>query len=127
MLGTRPDLAFSVSVVSCYASNQNSGHWQAVKRIFCYIRGTLSLQLTYRVELSNLQGYVDADRARDKDTCWSTSGDIFNVGSEAISWLSKRQLIVDLSSCQAKYMGQTQGTKEAVWLNLVLNKLSMPS
>lgn len=112
MLGTRPDLAFSVSVVSRYASNPNPRHWQAVKRIFRYIRGTLSLQLTYRGKLSNLEGYTDADCAGDYDTRRSTSGYIFNVGNGAISWSSKRQPTVALSSCKAEYMGQTQPQKK---------------
>ena len=114
MLSTRPDLAFSISVVSRYVSNLNPSHWQAVKRIFCYIRGTFSLQLIYRGRISNLQGYTDGDWAGDLDTCWSTSGYIFNVGSGAISWSSKRQLTVALSSFEAEYMGQTQVLKEAV-------------
>lgn len=77
MLSTRPDLAFSVSGVSRYASNPNSSHWQAVKRIFRDIRGTLSLQLTYYGTLSNLEGYTDADWVGDYDTRRSTSGYIF--------------------------------------------------
>lgn len=112
MLETRPNLAFSVSVVSRYASNPSPSHWQAVKRIFRHICGTLSLQLRYRGQLSNLQGYNDADWAADLDTGRSTSGYIFNLGSGAISWLSKRQPTVALSSCEAEYMGQTQARKE---------------
>ena len=126
MLSTRPDLAFSVSVVSRYASNPNPSHWQAVKRIFRYIRGTPSLQLTYRGTLSKLEGYTDADWAGDYDTRRSTSGYIFNVGSGAISWSSKRQPTVASSSCEAEYMGQTQATKEAVWLKLLLQELNTP-
>ena len=57
MLGTRPDLAFSVSVVSRYTSNPNRSHWEAVKRIFCYICGIFLLQITSCGGLSNLQGY----------------------------------------------------------------------
>ena len=48
---------------------------------------------------------------------------IFNLGSGAISWASKRQAVVALSSCEAEYMGQTQATKEALWLKLLLDKL----
>lgn len=96
MLGTRPNLAFSVSVISRYASNPNPSHWQAVKPILRFIRGTLSL------EFSNLQGYTNADWAGDLDTRRSTSGYIFNVGSGAISWSSKQQPTVALSSCEAE-------------------------
>ena len=127
ILGTRPDLAFAVSVVSQYSSKPNDSHWQAVKRIFRYIKGTLDLQLTFRGPLTALTGYTDADWAGDQDTRRSTSGFVFNLGSGAISWSSKRQPNVILSSCEAEYMGQTQAVKEAVWLKSLLDQLSPPS
>ncbi len=68
MLGTRPDLAFAVSVISRYASNPNFLHWQAVKRIFRYLKGSLKLQLTFRGPLQVLSGFSDADWAGDHDT-----------------------------------------------------------
>ena len=61
MLGTRPDIAFSVSCVSRFAANPTDAHMKAVKRIFSYLRGTIDLQLTYRGELLQLEGYSDAD------------------------------------------------------------------
>ncbi len=127
MLGTRLSFAFSVSVVSRYASNPNLSHWQAVKRIFCYIRDAFFFQLTYRRLLSNLQGYINADWAGNLDFRRSTSGYVFNVGSSAISCSSKQQPIVALSSCKAEYIGQTPATKEAFWLELLLYKLNTPS
>ena len=123
MLGTRPDFAFSVSVISRYNSNPDANHWQAVKRVFRYIKGSISLQLTFRGPLLPLNGYTDADWAGDHDTQRSTSGYVFNVGSGAISWSSKRQPTVALSSCEAEYMGQTQATKEAIWLKMLLAQL----
>ncbi len=54
----------------------------------------------------------------------STSGYVFNVGSAAISWSSKRQATVALSSCEAEYMGQTQATKEAIWLRRLMEELN---
>ena len=111
MLGTRPDLAFAVSVVSRYSSNPTEAHWSAVKRIFRYIKGTLDIQLTFRGLLSSLTGYTDADWAGDRDTRRSPSGFVFNIGSGAISWSSKRQPTVALSSCEAEYMGQMQSDK----------------
>ena len=124
MLGTRPDLAYAVSVVSRYASRPNNSHWQAVKRIFRYIKGTLDLELTFQGSLRALEGYTDADWAGDRDTRRSTSGFLFNLGSGAISWSSKCQPTVALSSCEAEYMGQTQAIKEAVWLKSLLDQLN---
>lgn len=124
MLGTRPDIAFAVSVVSRYASNPDESHWKAVKRIFRYLNGTRDWHLVFRGDLKPLTGYTDADWAGDQDTRRSTSGYVFDVGSAAISWSSKRQPTVALSSCEAEYMGQTQATKEAVWLRGLLNELN---
>ena len=127
MLGTRPDLAFAMSVVSRNASNPDFLHWQAVKRIFRYLKGSLKLQLTFRGPLQVLSGYSDADLAGDHDTRRSTSGFVFNIGSGAISWSSKRQPTVALSSCEAEYMGQTQAAKEAIWLKSLLAQLDSSS
>ena len=102
------------------------GHWQAVKRILRYLRGTINLKLTYRGNLQPLTGYTDADWAGDRDTRRSTSGFVVSVGSGAISWSSKRQPTVALSTCEAEYMGQTQATKEAVWLKSLLNEIEKP-
>lgn len=103
MLGTRPDLAFSVSVLRRYSSNPDTHHWQAVKRVFRYIKGTISLQFTFRGPLLPVKGYTNADWAGDVDTQRSTLGYILNVGSGAISWSSKRQPTMALSSCEAEY------------------------
>lgn len=123
MLGTRPDLAYAVSVVSRYAHNPTKRHWGAVKRIFQYLKGTLNFQLTFQGTLSSLIGYTDSDWAGDTATRRSTSGYVFNVGSAAISWSSKRQATVALSTCEAEYIGQTQATKEAIWLRSLLTSL----
>lgn len=122
MLGTQPDIAFAVSVVSRHASNPKSPHWQAVKRIFRYLKGSLKLQLTFRRPLQVLSGYSDADWAGDHDTR-STSGFLFNIGSGAISWSAKCKPTVALSSCEAEYIKQTQATKETIWLKSLLAQL----
>ena len=71
-----------------------------------------------------MSGFIDADWAGDQDTRRLTSGYVFNIGSGAISWSSKRQLTVALSSCEAEYIGQTQATKEAIWLRNLLEQLN---
>jgi hypothetical protein len=70
-----------------------------------------------------LQEYLD-DWGGDPSTHRSTVGFVFNVGSGAISWSSKRQPTVALSTCEAEYQGQTQAAKEAVWLISLLKELS---
>jgi hypothetical protein len=124
MLGTRPDIAFAVSVVSRFASNPTEAHMKAVKRIFRYIQGTLDMGLVFRGSIQPLEGYTDSDWAGDHDTRRSTSGYVFNVGSAAISWSAKRQPTVSLSSCEAEYIGQTNATKEAIWLQGFLKQVN---
>ena len=126
MLRTPPDIAYAVSVVSRYASNPTGDHWTAVKRIFRYLKGTLHLRLTLSGPLRPLAGWTDADWAGDKDTRRSTSGYVFNLGSAAITWSSKRQPTVALSTFEAESIGQTQAAKEAIWLSGLLNELDTP-
>lgn len=124
MLGTRPDIAFAVSVVSRFSSNPTVAQWDSVVRIFRYLRATLDLELVFTDNIGPLTGYTDADWAGDHETRRSTSGYIFTIGSAAISWSSKRQPTVALSTCEAEYIGQTQASKEAVWLRSLLAELS---
>lgn len=123
MLGTRPDLAYAVSVVSRYSSNPDDTHRQAVKRILRYIQGTRDLCLVFQGDLRPLRGYSDSDWAGDPDTRRSTSGYVFDVGSGKISWSSKRQATTALSSCEAEYIAQTNATKEAIWLQRLFTEL----
>lgn len=124
MLGTRPDIAFAVSVVSRFSSNPTVAQWDSVVRIFRYLRATLDLELVCTDTIGPLTGYTDADWAGDHETRRSTSGYIFTIGSAAISWSSKRQPMVALSTCEVEYIGQTQASKEAVWLQSLLAELS---
>jgi hypothetical protein len=124
MLGTRPDIAFAVSLVSRFASNPDESHMKAVNRIFSYLRGTLDLHLVFQGEITQLQGWSDADWGADETTRRSTTGFVFNIGSGAISWSSKRQPTVALSTCEAEYMAQTAAAKEAIWLRSLLCELT---
>lgn len=114
MLGTRPDIAYAVSVVSRYAEKPTPTHRAAVTRILRYLRKTIDYGLVFKGELAALAGYSDSDWAGDYDTRKSTSGYDFSVGSATISWSSKLRGTVALSTCEAEYIGQTNATKEAI-------------
>jgi hypothetical protein len=123
MLGTRPDIAFAVSAVSRYAARPTQQHRSAVQRIFRYLRKTTNYVLVFRGELAALAGYTDSDWAGDLDTRRSTSGYLFSVGSAVVSWSSKLQPTVALSTCEAEYIGQSNATKEAIWLRRLLDEI----
>jgi hypothetical protein len=67
----------------------------------------------------NIHGFVDAGWARDLDRRISTSGYVFNLFGGAISWMSKRQVVVALSTTEVEYMAATHASKEAVWLQIL--------
>src|SRR6266536_5552144 len=124
MLGSRPDIAFAVSCVSRYSSNPTKQHMAAVLRIFSYLRGLIEYELTFRGDLASLQGYSDSDYAGDYSTRRTRAGFVYNIGSGAISWSSKRQSTVALSTCEAEYSAQTQAAKEAIWLRQLMRSLN---
>ena len=118
MLGTRPDIAYAVSKVSQYSTNPNPTHWTAVKRIFRYLAGTPNRGLYY-VGQGLGSGYTDADWGGGDDRK-SIGGYTFLLNGSAISWNSKKQSTVALSSTEAEYMALTQAVKESIWLQGLL-------
>jgi hypothetical protein len=125
MLGTRGDVAYAVLIVSRYLTNPGPQHMKLARRILRYLNSTKNPQLTYKGQPQILKGFTDADWGGCRDTRRSTAGYLFNIGSGAISWQLKHQSIVALSTCEAEFLGQTQATKEAIWLRRLLNELNM--
>ena len=102
MTTTRPDIAYAVSVLSSYMANPGQQHWIALKRVLRYLQGTRNYGLVLGGSSVELSGWCDADWANDKDTRRSVSGYIFNIGDGVISWQSKRQPTVAMSSTEAE-------------------------
>jgi hypothetical protein len=124
MISTRPDIAAAVQFVSRFGTNPGPQHWEAVKHIFKYVHKTKHLQLTFKKQgVINLQGFSDSDWESCQDTRRSTSGYIFKLGGAAISWCSRRQKTVSLSSCEAEYVAACEATREAVWETAFLEEL----
>ena len=118
--GTRPDLAVATSNVARYCENPGLRHWSAVKRIFRYLKGTLAWGLLFNPTDSTLVGYSDADWAGDLDSRRSTTGYLFTIGGVPVSWKSKKQATVALSTAEAEYMPISAATQEASWLRRFL-------
>lgn len=115
--GTRPDIAFAVNDVSRFNNNHRTTHWKAVKRILRYIKGTIDLKIHYTKNGNkNLVGYTDSDWASDLDKRRSCSGHFFKLSNGAVSWYSRRQQTVALSSTEAEYMSMASCIQESIWL-----------
>jgi len=87
-LGTRPDIAFVVQTVSRFSMKPRSTHWEAVKQIFRYLKGTMDLWLTYGISKMDLTGYADADGSMVEDR-HTISGYTFMIHGGAVSWSAK--------------------------------------
>lgn len=122
---TRPDIAYSVGVISQFMDKPCEGHLTAAKRILQYVKGIVSFGLMYKQNtLFSLCGFVDADWAGDINDRCSTTGYCFNTGSAAVSWCSKKQATIALSSCEAEYVTATMATQECLWLKRLIQELS---
>jgi hypothetical protein len=124
LVHTRPDIAYSVGFVSRFMEKPTEEHWAAVKHILRYIAGTLEYGCSYGGESGKLIGYSDNDMASDVDSRKSTTGALFFLGSNPISWQSQKQKVVALSTCEAEYIAATTGACQAIWLARLLGDLT---
>ena len=121
MIGTRPDLAFAIRKLSQHLEQPLQVHWIAVKRVLRYIAGTRDHGILFRGNKDlDLIGYSDSDWAGCRESRKSTSGFVFMLAGGAISWRSKKQTIVALSTCEAEYVAASLACKEAIWLSRLL-------
>src|ERR1700733_10096268 len=124
LTATRPDIMYAVSLISRFMERPKEAHWQAAKRILRYVKGTKRFGILYNVsEHSDLVGYTDSDWAGSVDDRKSTSGYVFHMGSGAISWASKKQSIVALSTAEAEYVAATAAACQSVWMRRMLRSL----
>ncbi|CAM8944652.1 unnamed protein product [Rhodiola kirilowii] len=123
LTATRPDLMYSVSLISRFMSRPTEMHMQAAKRIMRYINGTLSYVILYRHDKSHMVGYTDSDYTGDIDDRKSTSGYVFMMSSGAMSWLSKKQPIVTLSTTEAEFVAAAGCASQVVWLRRITEEI----
>jgi ATP-binding cassette subfamily B (MDR/TAP) protein 1 len=128
MVCTRPDIAYAVGKVSRYMSNPSKPHWEAVKWILRYIKGTVGHGLVFDASLhdaSTLVGYVDADFAQDLDKRRSTTGYIYTLAGGCVSWRSTIQKCISQSTTEAEYVAVAEATKEAIWLQRLVTEIGL--
>lgn len=124
LTATRPDLIYYVNLVSRYMENPSEQHMLVTKRILRYVQGTTGYCIRYRPGGERkLVGYVDSNYAGDVDDRKSTSRYVFMLGGGAVSWASKKQPIVTLSTTEAEFVAAAYGACQAVWLRNVLEEI----
>jgi hypothetical protein len=121
-IATHPDISFAVSCLSQFLENLGEVHWQAVKWVFHYLVGMWDQALTYGTKQHNLHGYTDTDGASQEHR-HAISGYTFIIDSGAVSWSSRKQELVMLSTAEAKYVAAMHTAKECIWLRRLIGKL----
>ena len=138
-LQTRPETSYSVGHLMRFASNPDDSHMRELTHLLRYFRPTIDKGIVFQAlpedeneedeeirnfkRLGTLKGYVDADFGGDLDTRRSTTGFIFTLGGGPISWVSKLQTTVSLSTCEAEYTAISIAGREALWLANLLESM----
>jgi hypothetical protein len=102
-------------------ANPTEHHWSTAKGVVRYLLSTPTVGLMFTRGSGGLVGYCDADYAGDVDTRRSTTGYVFLMGGGAVSWNSKLQQTVALSTAEAEYQSAASAVKEALWLRKLLS------
>ena len=126
LTNTRPDLMLSVGITSRFMEEPRYSHWKALKRILRYVKGSISFRLMFtKSDNYRLTGYLDSDWCGDMDDQKSTTVYVFFMGNTSFTWLSKKQPIVALSTCEAEYVVASWSVRHVVWLRNLLSKLEI--
>jgi len=125
MVGTRPDICHAVGTLSRFMHNPSATHLLAAKRVLHYLHGTTTVGVTFNSSKAPaLTGYSDATWACDIIDRKSTSGYVFLINGSPISWSSRKQTSVSLSSTESEYIALGDAAREATWLRNLLETMS---
>jgi len=125
---TRPDLAYSFSVVSRFMHSPSEEHMKAVMHILQYLKSSPGKGILFtKGDTLNIEGYTDADWAGSIDDRRSTAGYLTFVGGNLVTWQSKKQEVVARSSAEAEYRGMAKGVCKLLWIKHLLQELKISS
>ena len=123
---TRPDICYTLNVLSQFMHSPRHSHFQAVNRILRYLKGTAGLGITYRkTGKLDLVMYTDSDFAGSRVDYRSTTGYCTFLGGNLVTWRSKKQSVVSKSSTEAEFRAMSKGIDEAMWIKHLLEELKI--
>lgn len=127
LTSTRLNILYAVSVMSRYMEAPTITHFKAEKRTLRYIKGTTNVGLHYYSSNNHeIIGYSDSDWSGDLDDRQSIISCVLFMGDIAFTWMSKKEPIVTLSTCEAEYVAAPSRVCHAIWLRNLLKELKMP-
>eukprot|EP00253_Pinus_taeda_P001482 PITA_01482 len=124
--GTRSNIMHVVGIVGRFQANPKESHLQAIKRILKYLQGTQNFGLWYPRDIDlTLHAYTDADWARSVDDRKSTNGGAFYMGFRLVSWFSKKQSSISLSTVEAEYVAIASCCTQLLWMMQTLQDIQI--
>jgi hypothetical protein len=124
LTNTRPDIFFSMNTLSQFLVEPRHVHLVAAKHVMRYLKGTIDCGLNYDGDHDfTLSGYTDLDWAGSVSDRKSTSGCCFSLGSAMISWQSRKQSSIALSTVEEEYIVACSSSCKAIWLRKLLTDL----
>ncbi|XP_047953669.1 secreted RxLR effector protein 161-like [Salvia hispanica] len=123
---TRPDVAYTVGVLSQFMHSPQDEHWEAALRVVRYLKGTAGHGvLFWKNGHLDIHGYTDVDWAGNLVDRRSTGRYFTFIGGNLVTWRSKKQKVVALSSAEAEFRGIKSGLTEILWLRRLMKELNM--
>ncbi|PNX73153.1 hypothetical protein L195_g029051 [Trifolium pratense] len=127
LCNSRPDICYSVSVISKFMNIPKKSHMTAAKRILRYVKGSMKFGLLFptgmKKDSAELVSYSDSNWGGDKIDRRSTSGYVMLYNGALISWCTKKHPVTALSTCEAEYIAETFSTCQVIWLDSVMKEL----
>ena len=123
-VNSRPDICIGTSLLCRKVSNPTDRDWTEAKRTLKYLKGTKDLRMHLGGGDGNLECFVDADWAGNEGDRKSNSGLIIKFGGGVVSWTTRKQTCVALSSTEAEFVALAEGCQELLWMKKLLNDLS---
>ncbi|KAJ0478883.1 putative RNA-directed DNA polymerase [Helianthus annuus] len=124
---TRPDIAYAVGVVSQFMHQPQLEHMEALMRIIRYLKGTPGRGIVFKNNGHlDVKAFTDADWAGNPNDRSSTAGFFTLVGGNLVTWRSKKQKVVSLSSAESEFRGIVKGITEILWLKKLMNEIGFP-
>lgn len=125
-LGTRFDIAYAVHILSKFLTNPGMPHFNEGKHTIRYLKGTSDWGIIYGETQNDPEVYVNADGNMFEDRK-AVTGWIFLINGGAVSWSSRSQSLVSLSTAESEYVAATEASKEGLWLRLFISQIFEPT
>jgi hypothetical protein len=124
LVNTRPNICFAMNTLSQFLVEPRHEHWIVAKHVLRYIHGTINYGLRYTASSDiQLHGFIDSNWTGSEEDRKSTSRMCFILGSAMISWDSRKQKSIPLSTVEAEYMAACEACTKAIWLRKLISDL----